>query len=797
MGTTESQANIEHSQTSPLAIAIIGCGAVAQQFYVPALKEMERLNAGKVQTLFDTNDQSTSILKASFPDAKRIQHFSQLQESGIHLAIIASPPAMHCSQSVECLRAGISVLCEKPMSSTLHEAQVMTQEAQIASKTSGAILAVGHYRRFLPAAKLIREIIVGGTAGKLHQFEILEGGQFNWPVKSAALFKKDQTAGGVLIDAGIHVIDLVNWWLGPANSIAYEDDALGGIEANCHLRLEYDQGFAGDIKLSRDFAAENFYRLTFDKAILTWNPLKASEIEMRWIGMQHTVSVQPEICLTMEQAFSTQLFNTINAVKARRLKLHGNVTVPLPEPFIVDANDALQNMELIDTCYKNRTPMVIPWFSHVEQTQVQKLADSINEKTNIAPHQDIIKDTKPPIKIAVLGASGFIGSRIVEMLTLGCSFEPKSPTLRTASYTVIPVVRSFASLARLSRFELDCRVVHDFNEEALVSAFTGCDYVIDAIGGDANVLLGSIEPIYKAAQNARVKRLIYISSASVHGQAPAAGTDESSPLSTNQVQPYNNLRVVAEEKLQQLRKGGTTELVILRPGIVYGPRSKRWTANIADDLLSGNALLLNEGRGICNSVYIDNLVQAAILSMVAPTKSCDSKAYIISDKEEVSWRNMYMSIAKALGPNAKPIKNLNFEEKSLASLVDDELDPISTVRANPLSKFILPVLPGKLKQVVKAVIYTLKDNGAPSRWQLPKKQLSANGEYSTQKPSYEMASLMLCQYKLPITKAQQDLGYEPHISYKLAQERSCEWLGFAGYPITNSDQNFDFSVHVI
>jgi predicted dehydrogenase len=83
-------------------------------------------------------------------------------------------------------------------------------------------------------------------------FEISEGGQFNWPAQSASFFQKSNSQGGVLADLGVHVLDLLIWWFGMPEKVGYEDDAMGGLEANCRLELEFAGGVSGTVRLSRD-----------------------------------------------------------------------------------------------------------------------------------------------------------------------------------------------------------------------------------------------------------------------------------------------------------------------------------------------------------------------------------------------------------------------------------------------------------------------------------------------------------------------------------------------------------------
>lgn len=363
------------------------------------------------------------------------------------------------------------------------------------------------------------------------------------------------------------------------------------------------------------------------------------------------------------------------------------------------------------------------------------------------------------LKVAILGANGFIGSRTVEMLHLNGWAE------------VRPIVRSIPSLARLSRFELDCRIADAFDQSTLTDAFKGCDVVIHTVAGDRNTILGSLAPTYLAAQDAGVTRLIYLSTASVHGQAPSPGTDENSPLSNQQPIEYNNTKVQAEQQLLQLRERGSVELVMLRPGIVFGPRSY-WTASFASDLLAGKAYLVNEGKGICNSIYIDNLLYAIYLAMKA--QGADRQAFLVSDKEQITWADFYRPIAAALG----------FELSQIPAVTSTEIssslkERIEIVLASKPSLAFLSLFPNKWRLAARAALEALFQPPPPSPWtfRTPEKE-SLPPPVAT----LEMALLQQCQYKLPDTKARKILGYEPIISFEEACRRSIGWLAFAGYP---------------
>ena len=364
------------------------------------------------------------------------------------------------------------------------------------------------------------------------------------------------------------------------------------------------------------------------------------------------------------------------------------------------------------------------------------------------------------LKLAIIGANGFIGSRAVELLHLEGLAE------------VRPIVRGINSLARLSRFDLDCRVADARDQAALRTALEGCDAVVHAVAGDPATILGSLTPMYQAAQQAGVKRFIYLSSASVHGQAPAPGTDESTPLNDRQPIVYNNAKVRAERRLLSLRKTGGVELVILRPGIVVGPRSW-WISSFASSLLAAEAYLVNQGQGICNSIYVDNLVQAIYLA--ARTPQADGQAFLVGDAETINWADLYTPIAHALGFDLNEVPNLEYVKPPRLNL--NSL--IRKVRTSHRARHLRKIVPKALRRAIRAAL----TREAPPLSPWADRTQTRNRPPASPQATLEMALLYRCPYKLPHAKAQQVLGYEPVVSFAEASRRTLGWLEFSGYPV--------------
>ena len=166
-----------------------------------------------------------------------------------------------------------------------------------------------------------------------------------------------------------------------------------------------------------------------------------------------------------------------------------------------------------------------------------------------------------------------------------------------------PIVRSFRSMARVSKFDLDTRIADALDAPALAHAFEGCDVVFHCVVGNRKTILRSIDATYAACRRVGVKRLVYLSSAVVHGHNPRQGTDESSPLNANLPFAYSVSKVLAERRLHWLMRDGAVECVILDRSIVYGPGSTHWTARLASNILAGSAYFVDGGWGVCNTVF--------------------------------------------------------------------------------------------------------------------------------------------------------------------------------------------------
>jgi nucleoside-diphosphate-sugar epimerase len=359
------------------------------------------------------------------------------------------------------------------------------------------------------------------------------------------------------------------------------------------------------------------------------------------------------------------------------------------------------------------------------------------------------------VTVGVLGGSGFIGSRLVEWLILNDLAE------------VRPIVRSFRGLSRLARFDLDCRLADATDQARLETELQDCEVVFHCVYGGHETALKSVEATYRAAAVAGVRRLVYLSSSVVHGHNPAPGINETSELVINQPFEYNVSKVMAEHLLAELSRDGKVETVVLRPCIVFGPRSELWTAQLASQLLLKTAYLVEGGRGICNTIYVDNLVNAMWLASSA--SGAAGHSFLLTDGERVTWRDLYLSVAAAVNADPAEIRNVPLEEMRDLQRRAVRRKRLIKIRQSRVSRLAIGILPEKAKHVARAV-------AAPPQ---PRSGGTAVTPGRSPPIDPEIASLQWCESMLPIAKATSVLGYLPQVSFEQASERTAAWLRFA------------------
>ncbi|MES2695354.1 MAG: Gfo/Idh/MocA family oxidoreductase [Verrucomicrobiota bacterium] len=343
-------------------VVVAGCGAITKFFYASALTFLEGRGIVKVVALCDPHDANRAAIHAKFPQAQSLARLEDAPLKAGTIVVIASPPKLHAPQSILALERSCAVLSEKPMAASIADAEAMVA----AAKRTGSPLAIGLYRRFFRAAQTIKDLLKVGTLGRPLSFTVEEGGPFRWEAASDSFFRRDITPGGVLYDTGVHTLDLLLWWFDEPASFEYFDDAVGGLEANARLTLRYPGGLQGEVRLSRDWATRNAFRIDFERGSIAWNVGQAGQltVDLHGVGLVLAGDLTPRrddgVTLHRDgdregspQAFIRQLLDLVSTVRT-------GSAVHIP------GSEGLRSLRLINACYAKRQSLPLPWLTDEE-----------------------------------------------------------------------------------------------------------------------------------------------------------------------------------------------------------------------------------------------------------------------------------------------------------------------------------------------------------------------------------------------------------------------------------------------
>ena len=339
-------------------IAVVGCGAVVERFHGPALSELAQSGEIDVVALCDPDASRLAAFAGIFPRAAAVTSAAAVAATRPDLALIASPAGMHADQSIVLLDAGIHVLCEKPIAASTADAERMIAAAARARR----VLAVGLFRRFLSSTRLVRGLVGSGRLGAFQSGTIVETGGFHWPFRSTSAFLPALTPGGILLDVGVHVLDLLAWWFPEVRVRTYEDDAMGGAEATAIASLQVAHAPV-TVHLSRDWPVAGRYDLRFDHGRIVWDGVDPANIQLECPGPGADIrltaaGVPPQ---SSSDCFRAQLEDVIGAVRS------GSAPA-------ISGTDALRSLSLIEQCYKARTLLHSPWFTDAELAAARSAA---------------------------------------------------------------------------------------------------------------------------------------------------------------------------------------------------------------------------------------------------------------------------------------------------------------------------------------------------------------------------------------------------------------------------------------
>lgn len=191
-------------------VGVIGCGKIAQTRHLPEYADNPDVN---IVALYDFNVDRAKELAGKY-NAKVYESYQELlDDPGIDAVSVCVRNSDHCAISIDAMKAGKHVLCEKPMAVSLEECIKMVE----ASEKYNRFLMIGQNQRLSKAHVKAKELIQSGMLGKVltYKTNFGHGGPETWTVdqKDVWFFDKSLSAFGALADLGVHKTDLITYLL--------------------------------------------------------------------------------------------------------------------------------------------------------------------------------------------------------------------------------------------------------------------------------------------------------------------------------------------------------------------------------------------------------------------------------------------------------------------------------------------------------------------------------------------------------------------------------------------------------
>jgi len=199
-------------------VAVIGCGTIACTRHIPAYVQNEK---SAIKYFCDIIPERAKAMAEKYGGIAVEDYHEILNDNEIEAVSVCTPNNMHAQIAIDFLRAGKNVLCEKPAARTYQEALLM----QKVQHETGKVLNIGVVNRFNTAVNRIKDMIAGGELGEIYHVYASFRSHRSIPGLGGAFTTKAVAGGGVLIDWGVHFLDLIMYCCNEPEPVAISGKA--------------------------------------------------------------------------------------------------------------------------------------------------------------------------------------------------------------------------------------------------------------------------------------------------------------------------------------------------------------------------------------------------------------------------------------------------------------------------------------------------------------------------------------------------------------------------------------------
>ena len=203
-----------------MKVAVIGCGTIANAAHIPSYMNNPK---AEIKYFCDIIPERAEAAVEKYGCGTAITDYHiALNDPEIEAVSVCTPNHMHPTISIDAMRAGKDVLCEKPAARTYAEAL----EMQKVQHETGRILNIGVVNRFNDSVNLIKKFIDDGKLGEVFHVYVSFRAHRSIPGLGGAFTTKAIAGGGALIDWGVHYLDIVMYCCGDPKPVTVTGEAF-------------------------------------------------------------------------------------------------------------------------------------------------------------------------------------------------------------------------------------------------------------------------------------------------------------------------------------------------------------------------------------------------------------------------------------------------------------------------------------------------------------------------------------------------------------------------------------------
>ena len=185
-----------------IGVGVIGCGRVAQQRHLPIIRSMPET---KLVSVFDVHPETRKKVAERYNLDDAYEDYRQLVASEqIDAVVVTTPTQFHAEVAIAALSAGKHVMIEKPLALSLDE----VDQLEAAAAAAGRIVAVAMNSRWHRLARQARQIVRGGTLGRIGLLRSAFSDSFRHNAQPRPWMMRHDLAGSVLVEQAVHHFDL-------------------------------------------------------------------------------------------------------------------------------------------------------------------------------------------------------------------------------------------------------------------------------------------------------------------------------------------------------------------------------------------------------------------------------------------------------------------------------------------------------------------------------------------------------------------------------------------------------------